>query len=271
MLDPRHISDPGGAISAVLMLTACLIFGSFPAIRMIGWWSEGTIDGGMAFIAICLYVGLLISATMLPLFFGIIILVVLLSSAILVPAFSKVSETHQLKTIDKERIQRYTDALERNPMDHAARLAYAEALYKEGDHEEAITHMEWLLSAAPSLSMRVRPQLESWRRAKERIGMRPPIICHRCHAENPFNAEICENCSVAFGTVRGMKQSIHYDGGPKVVIRAWLVSATAIMVAIFTIVILPSIIAGPIILGTIIVSVWLFLRWVGGDMGTIGD
>ncbi|MEP6754292.1 MAG: hypothetical protein ABJA67_02235 [Chthonomonadales bacterium] len=271
MLSPTHISNAGDAITAVMMLTACLIFGSLPCIRMIGWWSEGTIDGGMAMIAIMMYIGLLVSATMLPIIYGIVIILVILSSAIMFPIFSQVNDTAQLRSIDKDRLEKYSEALDRNPMDHAARLAYAEALKKEGDIHEALKHMEWLLETVPSLSFRVRPQVESWRRELERVGVPNPIICHRCHAENAWNAEGCEQCGAAFGTVRGMKQSVHNDGGPKAVIRGWLVASTSVIVVMFVLFSMPTIIAGPIILATVLVAIWLFLKWVGGDMGTVGD
>ena len=66
-------------------------------------------------------------------------------------------------------------------------------------------------------------------------------------------------------------QEVNYAGGPKVVIRGWIVTASTVMISLFLLLALPSIIAGPIIVATVIVAAWLFMRWVGGNMGTIGD
>ena len=64
---------------------------------------------------------------------------------------------------------------------------------------------------------------------------------------------------------------ISEEGGPKVIIRGWLIVGTVVMVSLFLVLYLPAIIVGPIILATVVVMAVLFLRWVGGDMGRPGD
>jgi hypothetical protein len=267
----NNIHDPGAAISAVMMLVACLICGSYPVIKMIGWWTEGGVEPIMAVVSIFLYVVLLVSVTMMPPAIGIVILLVILASAIMVPVFGQMSEQIQHQHMEDDKMERYGHALEQDPMNHAARMGLAEVLHKKGELDQAIEHMSWVLQQAPSLSFRIRPQLESWKREKERVGVPMPIYCHQCRAENPWNATQCYECGAAFGVRSGMKQQVWREGGPKVVIRGWIVTATTLVIGCFIFLNLPSIIAGPIILATIIVAFFLFLKWVGGDMGTIGD
>ena len=268
MLNPAHISNAGDAIMAVMALVACVIVGSYPVIRIMGWWSEGTVEGGVAFIGILTFVGLLISAVMMPpvLAFTAIGLI-LLASAVL-PIMSKFSDQRQLNQMEEDKYDKFASVLEKEPMDFPARLGLAEALHKRGQLKEAIEQLEWVLAAAPSLGLRIKPQLESWKRELGRVGQMALIFCHKCRAENPPMATHCIECHTAFGTRKGIKQGMDYDGGPVTIIRGWVVGSSMVLIVMFVVFCqLPSIVAGPIILGSIIVAIWLFLRWVGGDMG----
>jgi ribosomal protein L40E len=276
MLNTNNMSGPGDAIMAATMLVACLLIGCYPMLKMMSWWAEGSVDPLLAIISIFLFLVLTVSCTLMPFGVGLFILILFAALALSVPILGKASDNLQLKKMEKERIQNYAAVLEKEPMNHAARTGLAEAIHKRGDPgdlELAIQHLEWVLQNAPALSFRYKPMLDSWRREKERVvaNLPPPMICHLCHAENPWNATSCENCAAAFGTRTGVMQQMNYQGGPLVVIRGWVVTATAATIALFSLMILPSIIAGPIIIATVIVAAWLFMRWVGGNMGTIGD
>lgn len=273
MLNTDNIHGSGDAIMAATMLVMCLLIGSYPIVKMIGWWVEGSIDPLLAVLSIFLFAVLTVSATMMPFGAALLILLLFAGCALAVPVVGQVSDEFQLRRMEQARIDRYVQVLEKEPMNHPARTGLAEAMHKKGEIDLAIQHMEWVLQQSPSLSFRYKPMLDSWRREKERniANAPPPVICHRCHAENMWNATSCERCAVAFGTRTGVMQQVHYQGGPKVVIRGWIVTATTATIALFAFLMLPSIIAGPLILSTIIVAAWLFMRWVGGDMGTIGD
>src|SRR5205085_12241162 len=137
---------------------------------------------------IFMYFVLIIMAASAPAALAMLIFVIILVSAILAPVFGKASDHVQLARIESNRMEQYARALEENPMNPAARIALAECLYKRGEVEHAIEHMTWTLGQFPSMSMRVRPQLESWKRERERVGVPQPIFCHECLAENPYNA-----------------------------------------------------------------------------------
>lgn len=259
-------------IIAVYMFAGAMIVASIPILKLIGWWIEGSIEPGMALFAILLYVGLLamiIGAGSVAL--GLIALLVILASAILMPYIGQITEQAQRKHIEDDRLQSYIRALEQNPMDPVARIALAEALYKRGETDQAIQHMEWTLQQFPRLSPRIRTQLASWKREQQRQGMERPIFCHMCHAENPPGVTHCHQCGAAFGTKSGILERLAREGGPRVVIRGWIVTATALLLACFALLYLPALIAGPIILGAVLVGAWLFLRWVGGDLGVSED
>ncbi len=254
---------------AVIALLACLVAGSFPVIRIVGWWSEGTVDGGVAFVGVLTFIGLLISAVMLPPMLAFTAVGIILLAAALMPFMAKASDTRQLKQMDNDKYDTYEAVLDKDPMNFPARLGLAEALHKRGQLTEAIEQMEWVLGAAPGLGLRIKPQLESWKRELSRVGQLPLIFCHRCRAENPPMATHCIECHQAFGTRKGIKQGMDYDGGPLTIIRGWVVGSTVVLIVMFVIFCqLPSIVAAPIIMGTLIAGVWLFLRWVGGDLGT---
>src|SRR5207248_1021029 len=94
----------------------------------------------------------------------IVLVGVLVISAVLTPVFGQVSDRVQLDRMDDNKVTQYSRVLEQNPMNHAARIALAEALYKRGDLDLAIEHLGWTLQQSPTLSFRIRPQLESWKR-----------------------------------------------------------------------------------------------------------
>lgn len=271
MLNLNHIHGTGDAFFAVTMLLGCLLFGSYPVLKLIGWWADGGVEPLMAAMAIFLYLVILVSVTFLPPALAILLLLVIIASAVLMPVLGQVSEDRQNQRILDEQMQRFAGALQENPMNHAARLGLAEALHKRGEVDRAIEHMEWVLQQSPALAMRVRPQLDTWKRQKERQGTAPPIICHLCAAENHPYADRCYSCGAAFGTRASVVERMRAEGGPAVVIRGWIVTATTLILACFLLLVLPAIIAGPIILASVIVAAWLFLRWIGGDMGTVGN
>jgi hypothetical protein len=94
-------------------------------------------------------------------------------------------------------------------------------------------------------------------------------------AENPWNATQCYQCGAMFGTSASIRQRVEQEGGPKRVIRGWVVTAAVINFIFFSIFylshVLPIEIIGVLIISSVIVGTWLFLRWVGGDMGTVGE
>ncbi len=55
-------------------------------------------------------------------------------------------------------------------------------------------------------------------------------------------------------------------------VPAFLFSAFVVfMLAVFVVLELPSILAGPIIIAALVVGAWLFLRWASGELGKPGD
>lgn len=266
-----RIHNPGDAIMSVSITLAALLVASYPVIKMIGWWMEGGAEPLLAAVSIFMYFVLIVMAASAPSSLAILIFCVILASAIFAPIIGRVSDHTQLARMETDRMERYARALEENPMNPAARIALAEGLYKRGDAEHAIEHMEWTLSQFPAMSMRIRPQLESWKRERERIGVPQPLFCHECLAENAWNATHCYECGAAFGSRAGMKQQVYELGGPRVVIRGWLTTCAVLFISVGLFMALPPEFAGVIAVAVTIVAAWLFLRWAGGDMGTVGD
>jgi hypothetical protein len=173
--------------------------------------------------------------------------------------------------MEDAQFQQYVRVLEQDPMNPVARMAVAEELYRRGDREQAIEQMEWVLQQFPRLSPRIIPTLEFWKREIQRGATPQWIICHMCHAENPVGVTVCEQCGAEFGARRAIQTQIEREGGLPKVARGWIVTSGALMLVAFTLLELPTIVAGPIIIAILMVAVFLFLRWVGGDIGTLGD
>ena len=87
--------------------------------------------------------------------------------------------------------------------------------------------------------------------------------------ENAPGATMCSQCGAMFGAREGMVQRIYREGGPKLVIRSMVIGNLSLLLAIYLMLTLPAIIAGPIVLAGVLVGAWLFMRWVGGDLGVI--
>ncbi len=263
----------GAVFGIVGAVTISLIIASIPVICLIRWGLDGSVDGSAVFFGVLLYLGLLVAVVAAPSSIGIGLLMILIASAIAMPLLGSASSTVQLKRMQDETLQRYSSALEKDPMDPVARIAVAETLYKRGEMAQAIEHLEWTLQNFPRLSTRLAPQLESWKRAREREreGVLDPIWCHMCRAENSAYATSCIECGAPFGSREGILKRIAEEGGPTVIIRGWLIVGSFVMVSLFLLLYLPMVISGPIILATVIVMAWLFLRWVGGDVGRPGD
>jgi hypothetical protein len=261
----------GGEIIGVCMGAAALIIASVPVIKLLGWWFDGLIDGAPAVAGIFLYVVLIASVIAAPSALKVVILLALLASAVAMPVLGQISQDLQNSQLEDNRLRQYALALERNAHDPVPRVALAEALHKRGETDQAIEHMTWVLQQFPKLAVYHAAQLESWRREKLRETQPDVIICHMCHAENDAAAVLCTECGAMFGTRSGMVQRIWREGGPKTVARAWVVLGTTLTVVSFLVTYLPRLlpieVTGVLVLATVIVGGWLFLRWVGGDIG----
>ncbi len=269
MLSAEAAGGTGGAFINVGLAVMCLIAASYPVWRLIGWWIDGGAEPLAAMLSICLYMMLVVAAMVAPMGIGLIIFGVIVVSAIVAPFIGQAAENVGNQRIEDEHLAAYVQALEADPMDPVARIALAEALYKRGEAAQAVEHMTWTLEHFPRLSTRIKPQLDAWNRDIARGDTMPWVFCHICHAENVAGAEKCISCGAAFGTRSGVRQRIRIEGGPKVVIRGWIVTASTLCVILFSLLFLPIIVSGPIILGALIVGAFLFLRWVGGDMGVV--
>jgi hypothetical protein len=251
------------------MVTFALIIASIPVIKMIGWWMEGGAEPFLAILSIFMYFVLIAMMMAAPAWLAALIFGLICLSAIAAPLMGKVSDKRQHKQIDDVRVQGWSAILERDPMNHAARIALAEVLRKRGDIDLAVQHMEWIIAQSPKMALRVRPQMDVWLREKARQTAPKPIICHECHAENPHWVTACDTCGAQFGTRAGMAHGIRLAGGPKAVVRMWVVASGSIIAVILFFGFLPIEYAAPLAVATLMVGVWLFLRWVGGDMGTV--
>jgi len=271
MFSLDRIQDPAQAPIAVGMVTFALIVATFPVLKMIGWWMDGGAEPGIAMVSIFMYFVLIAMMTASPAWLAVLIFVLICASALLAPVMGKVSDKRQHRQIDDIRVQGWAAILERDPGNHAARIALAEVLRKRGDYDLAVQHMEWIIRQSPQMSLRVRPQMDAWIREKQRIGAPKPIICHECHAENPSWVTECETCGAQFGTRAGMAHGIRLAGGPKAVIRTWIVASGSIIAVILFFGFLPIEYATPLAVATLMVGFWLFLRWVGGDLGTVAN
>jgi len=265
----ENIHSPGEAFISVGIAVIALLIASYPVIRLIGWWMDGGAEPALAISAICLYMALVVLAAGAPRPVALLILVIIVLSSLLLPYFGQITEHRQNRRIDDELIESYSRALQENPMNPAARIALAQALYKRGDLDQAIEHLSWTLQQFPKLSTLHRGQLDSWTRERERRSAAPLIFCHICHAENLSGARSCANCGVAFSSRAAIYEQILREGGPRVVLRGWIIAASLLILSCLLLLYLPSIISGPIILASAMVGAWLFLRWVGGDMGTM--
>ncbi|MBM3493224.1 MAG: hypothetical protein FJX72_02715 [Armatimonadetes bacterium] len=261
----------GEAIVGVSLVAFALILDSIPVIKLIHWGIDGGVEPGLVVVALFLYLALIVSVMAGPSLVKIGAVILILVSAVLVPLFGTVAGEVEIKQMEDERLQSYASALDRNPMDPVARIALAEELEKRGDVEQAIEHMEWVLREFPRLAFQHQRTLDTWKRQRERRGLPDLFYCHMCHAEQFPGTTQCAECGAVFGTAEGMRRQLRLDGGPKTVIRAWIVTSSVVMLAFFLLMELPAIVAGPIILGSVIVGAVIFLRWVGGDLGKQAD
>jgi tetratricopeptide (TPR) repeat protein len=261
----------GEAIVGVSAVALALIIAALPIVKLIHWGIDGGVEPGLVIVALFLYGALIVSVMAGPSAIKIAALVLILVSAVLMPVLGSAASGAQLKAMDDERLRSYADALERNPMDPVARIALAEELEKRGDVDQAIEHMEWVLKEFPRLGFQHQRTLDMWKRQCERRGAPDLFYCHMCHAEQFPGTLQCAECGAVFGTAEGMRLQFRLDGGPKTLIRAWIISATIMVMAFALLYALPSIIAGPIIIGLVIVGAVIFLRWVGGDLGKPAD
>jgi hypothetical protein len=271
MFNLNRVSDPGSAIFTVIICVAALLVASYPVIKMIGWWIEGGAEPLLAMVSIFLYIALVGFAMAAPPPVAGLIFVVIVVSAIATPVFGQVSDNVQLRRMDESRMETFARVLDGDPMNAPARMGLAECLHKRGEIEQAIEHMSWTLERFPKLGFSIKPKLDAWIREKDRQGVAQNVYCHMCHCENAYNATHCYECGAAFGTKAGVRQEAWRHGGPKAVIRGWIVTSVSVILILIMFAIMPIEFAAPLTVATLIVAFWLFLKWIGGDMGTIGD
>lgn len=252
------------AVFVLPLVGVALILAALPAIRLLHMGIDGQVEMGQVVIGLFLYLVLIVSVAAGPGPLKVAALVLIFLSAVVLPVAGRVAAERDMKRIDDDRLRAYTAALERNPMDPVARIALAEELYRRGDVQQAIEHMEWTLQQYPRLAVQHQTTLDTWRREVATGGQPEFIICHICHAENPAEATFCGQCGAPFTTAVGMWQRIQMEGGPKAILRGWIIGVPVVMLGLFVLLELPAIVAAPIIIAMLIVGAWLFLRWVGG-------
>jgi hypothetical protein len=265
----------GEVIIGVVMVTGGLIIATYPIIKLMGWIADGGVEPAAGIVAILLYLGLVAAVMGAPTAGKIVLLLIILVSSILMPLFGQVSDKVQNRQMEDQTFNRFASAVEQDPMNAPARMELARILRKRGELDLAIQHMEWTLERFPRLDFRIKTELDTWKRERERVGIPQPIFCHKCLCENPWNATQCYECGAMFGTSASIKQRIDQEGGPKRVIRGWVVTAAVLNFICFSLIVLPHVlpveVIGVLIISSVIVGAWLFLRWVGGDMGTVGE
>lgn len=266
MLDPRNIGGPGDAFFAVGLLLLCALAASYPVIRLIGWILDGSAEPPVAIAGIVLYFALIALAVTAPMAIGVAIFALILASALALPFVARALADRENRQIDNERLRAFAAALERNPADPVARIAYAEGLGKRGRLQEAVEQMQWVLTAYPKLASRIRPKLDAWQRELTRQKADAVEYCHECHAENPRGTSECVQCGAPFGALNAIGYQIAREGGLARVLRGWVLFAGELTLVLFCLLELPFEIASPTIGAALIVGAWLFLRWVeGGD------
>lgn len=265
----------GEAVIAGSLIVGALIIASYPVIKLVGWIADGGVEPGAAIVGIFLYLGLVGMVMGAPTAGKVVLLLIILVSAVLMPLLGRMSDDLQHKQMADQTYNNLAAAVDRDPMNAPARMELARVLRKRGELDLAIQHMEWTLHHFPRLDFRVKTELDTWKRERERIGVPQPLFCHRCSAENPWNATQCCQCGAMFGTSASIRQRVEQEGGPKRVIRGWVVTATVINIIFLSLFYLPHYlpieVIGVLIISSVIVGAWLFLRWVGGDMGTVGE
>ena len=271
MFSLDRVHDPGTAIFTVGFVVAALIVASFPVVKMIGWWIDGGAEPLLALVSIMLYFALIGFAMAAPPVIAGIIFVIIVISAVATPVMGQVSDRVQLQRMEDRRLEQYARVLEGDPLNAPARMGLADCLYKKGEIDQAIEHMSWTLERFPTLGFSIKPKLDSWMREKDRQGIARNIFCHLCQCENAYNATHCYECGAPFGTRTGISAEVWRRGGPKAVIRGWIVTSVSVILVLFMFAYMPIELAAPLAVATLIVAFWLFLRWLGGDMGTIGD
>ncbi len=261
----------GEAVAGVSLAAFALILASIPVIKLIHWGIDGGVEPGLVIVALFLYLALIVSVAAGPSLVKVVALLLILVSAVLMPVLGGAAAQAELKRMDEDRVQSYAAALDRNPMDPVARIALAQELEKRGDLDQAIEHLEWVLKEFPKLTFQHQRTLDTWKRERERQGVPDLFFCHMCHAEQLPGTKQCAQCGAVFGTAEGMRQRLYLDGGPKTIIRGFIVTTVAVGLGLFALLELPSIVAGPIIIAALIVGAVVFLKWVGGDLGKPGD
>ncbi len=261
--------DFGGAIMTGSLLVGALLLAAIPVIRLITWWVDGQVDAIVAVLAIVVYMTMLVAVVSGPTPVKLVVFLELAVSAVGIPLFSRLSDASALKGMETSKVDAYMAALERDPTDPVPRIAMAEVLAKRGDLAGAVQQMEWVVQQYPRLALHHKAQLDSWRRELANPAGAGWVICHMCHAENAPGATMCSQCGAMFGAREGMVQRIYREGGPKLVIRSMVIGNLSLLLAIYLMLTLPAIIAGPIVLAGVLVGAWLFMRWVGGDLGVI--
>lgn len=265
----------GEVVVGVCMITCGLVISSYPIIKLMGWIADGGVEPAAGVVAILLYLGLIGAVMAAPTAGKVVLLVLILVSSILMPYFGRVSDNVQNRQMEENAFNQLASAVERDPLNSPARMELARMLRKRGELDLAIEHMEWTLQRFPRLGFRVKSELDTWKRERERVGVPQPVFCHKCLSENPWNATQCYQCGAMFGTGAAIKQSVEMEGGPKRVIRGWVVTAAVLNIVCFSLIYLPRFlpieVTGVVIISSVIVGAWLFLRWAGGDMGTVGE
>src|SRR2546421_713921 len=151
MFSLDRIHDPAQGVLTVGLVTMGLVVASLPVLKMVGWWLDGGAEPWAAMLSIFMYFVLIAMMMAAPAWLALLLFVLICSSAVAAPLMGNVSDKKQHRQIDDVRVQGWAGILERDPMNHAARIALAEVLHKRGEIDLAVQHMEWIIRQSPQM------------------------------------------------------------------------------------------------------------------------
>jgi tetratricopeptide (TPR) repeat protein len=205
------------------VVTAAVIAGIL-VHQLIGRYIEGSIGAVECVIIVGIFAGLLISILTLKLILAAVLLVALIGMLLL----PTLQGRRILRTMYDEQIQQFRNAIEIDPQNLAARARLAEAFYKIGNLDEAITQMSEVVTRSPASVAEAHRLRQFIRDRDERKA--PPVKCPSCGQSNPPGRTRCYNCEASL-SLSGEFVNWLRHGGAKQVVIAW-----AITVAVATLI-----------------------------------
>lgn len=219
-----------GVISGVCAVVFVMVIAGILFHKILGMFIEGAMSAEQFIFTGAIYLVAAVIILITPSVILKLILAVLVAGAfIFLPHLGQYLNKRETTNYYNEHIERYREAINRDPKNLAARSFLVDSLSKEGRLDEAIDEQTELMRLSPNDTEgahRLKVLIED--REEKIAGI---IVCPHCGFRNHGGRKVCQNCENQLSFSDDLRKRLT-EGGKKQIVSTFAVFAGVLTVMV---------------------------------------